>query len=270
MSEKALLIDTSLCMGCRACQVACKQWWQHEAEETVQSGTFQNPPELSWKTWSLVRFNEGEADGKMYWYFVKDQCRHCKDPAPCSLGCPNGAISKNEYGGVVIDQTKCGNCDLECVKYCSYDVPKPEMGPDGEEYCRVFKCRLCYDRIEDGKTPACATTCPTGAISFGDKADVVALAEARVKELGGEANIYPNTDGNSMWILLAGNAVYNLAEYREFDPGKGIDKVKPKRRLAAGKLASPVGAAAVVGGSLLGAVEALRRRKVKIAKEDKE
>jgi len=271
MAEKALLIDTSLCMGCRGCQVACKQWWQQEAEVTTQTGTYQNPPDLTWKSWSVVRFQETELNGKFAWLFAKDQCRHCADPMPCKLGCPNDAISKNEFGGVVIDQSKCGDCDVGCADYCPYEVPKKELAEDGTEYCRVFKCRMCADRLEAGKSPACAKTCPTGAISFGDKADMVALAESRVTDLkaGGyaDANIYPNTDGNSFWVLLTGNDSYELTQFEDKVPA---DK-KPQPTMLAGKsVLSPIGAAALVGGVALGALKALSDRKDMLASEEEE
>jgi len=277
MAEKALLIDTSLCMGCRGCQVACKQWWQLEADVTTQTGSYQNPPDLTWKSWSVVRFVEGTRNGNTAWFFAKDQCRHCPDPMPCSLGCPNGAITKNEFGGVLIDQSKCGNCEVGCVDYCPFGVPKREIGPEGQEYCRVFKCRMCYDRIEGGKAPACASTCPTGAISFGDKADIVALAEARVAELKGAgeagAEVYPNTDGNAMWVLLAPNDSYELAEYQEHVPPAQpqVEEPKQRTRLAGRGLGSTIGAAVLVGGVALAGLKALSDRKDMLAaREDEE
>ena len=247
MAEKAILIDTSLCMGCRGCQVACKQWWQQGVEETTCTGSYQNPPDASYITWSLLRFAEAEVDGKVKWYFAKDQCRHCAD-APCAMACPHGdkVVSKNEYGGVVFDQSQCGDCDTECVKYCPYSIPKAEG-----DFCRASKCRMCDDRVAAGGVPACAKTCPTGALSFGNKDDIVAQAEARVAALGGDANIYPNTDGNAMWVLLAANTDYELASHtpREL-PGQQKPKEippQPRTRLAS-KSMMPLGIAALIGG----------------------
>jgi formate dehydrogenase iron-sulfur subunit len=267
MSEKAILIDTSLCMGCRGCQIACKQWWQQGVTETTQTGSYQNPPDLNWQTWSLLRFSEDEIDGKLHFLFAKDQCRHCADPSPCSLGCDLGAITKNEYGGVVVDQSKCtGECAVECADYCPYDALKTEIGPEGEAYCRVFKCRLCEDRLESGNKPACAKTCPTGAISFGDKAAVVAQAEARLAEVQGDypgAVIYPGTDGNAMWVLLASNEDYQLASKQDHPDLQ----IGPERQLLAANkmLQSPV---VIAGGTFVGAMEALRRRKNKLAESE--
>jgi len=269
MAEKAIFIDTSLCMGCRGCQVACKQWWQQGVTETTQTGSYQNPPDLDWQTWSLLRFSETEIDGKFHWLFAKDQCRHCADPSPCALGCKNGAITKNAFGAVVIDQTKCigEDCELECAQYCPYDIPKPQIGPDGEIYCRVFKCRMCTDRLEAGKAPACAATCPSGGLHFGDKAEMVALAEARIAAVQGDypdAEIYPSTEGNAFWLILAGNDEYMLANYKEHPELERRDTPAPM--LAANELIrSP---AVLAGGTFIGAMETLRHRKNKLAEPD--
>jgi formate dehydrogenase iron-sulfur subunit len=269
MAEKAMFIDTSLCMGCRGCQIACKQWWQQGVTETTQTGTYQNPPDLDWQTWSLLRFSETEIDGKFHWLFAKDQCRHCADPMPCALGCPNDAISKNEHGAVLIDQEKCGECELQCAQYCPYDVPKPEIGAEGETFCRVFKCRMCTDRLEAGKTPACAKTCSTGAIHFGDKADMVALAESRLTAVQGDypmAEIYPGTEGNAFWLILAGNDEYMLSSYKEHPGLERRDTPAPM--LAATELIR--NPAVIAGGTFFGAMETLRYRKNKLAEVDED
>lgn len=268
MAEKAMFIDTSVCMGCRGCQIACKQWWQQGVTPTEQTGTYQNPPDLNWQTWSLLRFSETEIDGRFHFLFAKDQCRHCADPMPCALGCPNGAITKNEHGAVLIDQEKCGDCELQCAQYCPYDIPKPEIGPDGETYCRVFKCRFCFDRVADGKKPACATTCPTNAIHFGDKTEMVALAEARLAAVAGDypmAEIYPGTEGNAMWLILSGNDEYSLANYKEHPELKGR---QPQPMLAAGELLR--NPAIIAGGTFIGAMETLRHRKNQLSETDED
>jgi formate dehydrogenase iron-sulfur subunit len=270
MAEKAMLIDTSLCMGCRGCQIACKQWWQQGVVETTQTGSYQNPPDLNWQTWSLLRFSETEIDGKLHFMFAKDQCRHCADPSPCSMGCEAGAISKNEHGGVVVDQSKCvGDCEMECAQYCPYDVLKPEISAEGESYCRVFKCKMCVDRLDAGKKPACAATCPTGAISFGDKTDVVTQAEARLAEVQAnypDAEIYPDTDGNAMWLLMASNVDYQLAS-RQDHPDLKTDEAQRPLLAAGDLLRSPILAA---GCTFVGAMEALRYRKNKLADSTEE
>ena len=257
MAQKALLIDTSLCMGCRGCQVACKQWWGQGIDATTQTGTYQNPPDLNWKTWSLLRFTELEDADGLRWNFVKDQCRHC-DPAPCAMMCPKGAITRDDAtGAVLIDQTLCGDCALECITACPFDVPKPELNEAGEELCRVFKCRLCHDRIAGGKAPACATTCPTGAISFGDKDEIAALAQARVDALtaGGVANaqIYPDAPGNVFWVLQEGKEAYSMASAEPGGNGvqkeqdKELEEEKTKPRFTWTDLLKPFGFIGLIG-----------------------
>ncbi|UCD83387.1 MAG: 4Fe-4S dicluster domain-containing protein, partial [Deltaproteobacteria bacterium] len=228
MAEKAVLIDTSLCTGCRGCQVACKQWWQLSAEETWdtekypvgETYSYQNPPELSHVTWSLVRFNEEtKEDGKIVWRFSKDQCRHCAEP-PCQSACPvPGVIIKDESGGVYYNVEKCGECNKECATYCPFDIPKF----DGD-IRRAFKCRFCIDRVTDGESTLCAKACPTGAIKFGDKADLLSLAKSRVNKLKEEkdlvtgdylypnANLYPGEEYNAFWVLLEDHGKYSLAK----------------------------------------------------------
>jgi len=264
--------------------VACKQWWQHGTEPTTQTGTYQNPPDLTWQNWSVVRFTEGTLNGAFAWFFAKDQCRHCPDPMPCKVGCPNGCITKNEFGAVLIDQSKCGNCEVQCAQYCPYGgIPKREVGPDGVQYCRVFKCRMCEDRIAAGKSTACASTCPAGAIHFGDKTEMVAVAEARLLELKnlgwGDAIIYPGTAGNAMWLLLKSRENYQLAEYREHVPGRSPANEEPRKMLAKtdsrempprkGRI--PISGSAVLVGTLaLGALKALADRKAAVASLDED
>ena len=223
MTEKAIFIDTSKCIGCRACQVACKQWWGLPAELPAEneagsvqfqykfSGSYQNPGDLSHQTWNLVRFKEEAGpDGKMKWFFTPDRCRHCKNP-PCQEGCPvPGVIVKDESGGVYYNVEKCGDCAKQCAEYCPFGIPKF----DGDVR-RAFKCRFCIDRVQEGKIPACAKTCPPGAIQFGDKTEMVSRAQARLAVIRAdnpEANIYPGTDYNNFWLLLYAPEKYSLAQ----------------------------------------------------------
>lgn len=187
---KMMLIDTSRCMACRGCQVACKDWHQLPAEETTFVGTYENPPDLSGVTLSRVRFSE--VDGPVFmWLFFKDQCRHCMNPK-CQHFCPVGnAIEVTSSGAVVItdscNPTACRN--RPCERMCPYGIPR--FNGDKET-----KCDLCFDRIEAGKSPICAKTCPPGAITFGDSQTVIDEANARLAELAAEypnAEVYPDS-----------------------------------------------------------------------------
>ncbi|MFC2010045.1 4Fe-4S dicluster domain-containing protein [Chloroflexota bacterium] len=168
---KARLIDVSKCIGCRACQVACKQWNELPAEQTTQRGTYENPPELSGTTWIKVEFRERPGE----WLFRAHTCMHCTE-ASCQQVCPTGAISHQDEV-VIIDQEWCIGCGY-CVQACPFHVP----GKDEEEGT-ARKCRFCIDRVTNGLQPACATTCPSGAIQFGERADLLAEARSRVQTL---------------------------------------------------------------------------------------
>ncbi len=175
---KARLIDVSKCTACRGCQVACKQWNELPAEDTRQRGTYENPPELSGTTWIKVEFRERPGE----WLFRAHTCMHCTE-ASCEAVCPTGAISHNGEV-VIIDQEWCIGCGY-CVQACPFHVP----GKDEEEGT-ARKCRFCIDRITNGLEPACAATCPSGAITFGERDDLLATARQKIQTL--RANGHPN------------------------------------------------------------------------------
>jgi formate dehydrogenase iron-sulfur subunit len=185
MAEKVMLIDVSKCTACRACQVACKQWNKLPAEKTEQRGTHQNPPDLTPKTWNLVRYTEiSMKDEGVRWLFRKDNCMHCTDPA-CQRACPvQGCIFKTAEGAVVIDEAKCIGCKY-CVNVCPFEIPRYDNATN-----KVYKCTLCWDRISAGQIPACAKACAPGAVTFGPKDEMIGKAYARAKVLGGDAMVY--------------------------------------------------------------------------------
>jgi formate dehydrogenase iron-sulfur subunit len=150
-----VLVDMTRCMGCRGCQVACKQWNQLPYEETKFRGTYENPPALSPKTWTKIQFFES-SKGKQEWRFRKQQCFHCDD-ASCITVCPTGAAHKAEGGLVIIDQSICTGCKY-CAEACPFQTPK-----FNEESGTAVKCRFCFDRVANGLGPACVKACPTGA-----------------------------------------------------------------------------------------------------------
>jgi len=173
--SKSFFVDTTLCTACRGCQVACKQWHDLPAEETKNRGTYENPPDLSFNTYKLVRMREEVIDGKLNWLFFPEQCRHCVEP-PCmdTAGDP-GAIFKDAATGAVIftAQTKGLNAD-EIIESCPYNIPR--KAPDGT----LAKCDMCLDRVQNGLLPACVQTCPTGAMNFGDREAMLDLANKRL------------------------------------------------------------------------------------------
>jgi formate dehydrogenase iron-sulfur subunit len=174
--SKAILIDTTKCIGCRACQVACKSWNDLPGGKATFSETWSNPRYLSSNQYTRVIFREVPTpDGSLNWYFVKRQCMHCNDPA-CASACPVGALVKLPEGPVVYDDGKCIGCRY-CMMACPFQIPKFEWE---SAVPLVRKCTFCPDRQAMGLAPACATTCPTGTLLFGDRAALLKEAHRRI------------------------------------------------------------------------------------------
>jgi formate dehydrogenase iron-sulfur subunit len=169
--SKSFLIDTTLCMACRGCQVACKQWHNLPAEDTVNRGTYQNPADLSFDTYKLVRMREEVIDGKLRWLFFPDQCRHCLEP-PCeaTAGRPATIFTEAATGAVIYTAVTRELDAAEIRESCPYDIPR--QAGDG----MLAKCDMCSDRVENGLLPACVKACPTGAMNFGERDEIMALA----------------------------------------------------------------------------------------------
>ncbi|MFZ5906885.1 MAG: 4Fe-4S dicluster domain-containing protein [Nitrospirota bacterium] len=183
MALKTFFIDTTKCTACRGCQIACKQWNMNPATKTVQRGSHQNPEDLSFHTFKLVRFSELEMDGKPKWYFFPDQCRHCMTP-PCmitaeSLNYKN--IMKDEKTGAVLynPKIKVKPADAKKIREsCPWDIPRWDEKTQG-----MAKCTMCIDRIREGMLPACVKTCPAGAMNFGDRDAMLEMANKRLQQL---------------------------------------------------------------------------------------
>jgi formate dehydrogenase iron-sulfur subunit len=178
MPGKSFFIDTTVCTACRACQVACKQWHDLPAEKTENRGSFQNPADLSFVTYKLVRFNEVVVGGKLRWLFFADQCRHCIEP-PCEMTAEDSkAIFRDSTTGAVIYTANTKQVDAQAViDSCPYNIPR--AAKDGT----LAKCDMCNDRVENGLLPACVKVCPTGAMNFGDREEMLALARKRLSEV---------------------------------------------------------------------------------------
>lgn len=175
--EVAKLIDVSTCIGCKACQVACSEWNDIRDEIGENVGVYDNPIDLTAKSWTVMRFSETEENGKLEWLIRKDGCMHCADPS-CLKACPSpGAIIQYENGIVDFHQENCIGCGY-CIAGCPFNIPRIN-----KEDNRVYKCTLCSDRVAVGQEPACVKTCPTGAIQFGSKEDMKAVAQDRIKDL---------------------------------------------------------------------------------------
>jgi len=171
------LIDTTTCIGCKACEVACVEWNGYEFRETTFDNTYQTMPETAWNFWNLIKFNEVETDGGLQWLMRKDQCMHCEEPG-CLIACPaDGAIVQYTNGIVDFNQANCIGCQY-CVTGCPFNIPK-----FNEATKKVYKCTLCSDRVGVGLEPACIKSCPTGCLHFGSKEDMKFEADKRVAQL---------------------------------------------------------------------------------------
>jgi len=242
-----MLIDTSKCIGCRGCQIACQQWHQLPAEDTSFTGSYQNPEDLSSANLTVAKFSEMGDNGDLRWLFFKDQCRHCKDPQ-CKTACPLNAIGVIRKGpalGWVVIKSKCDPavcstndikpcqvaCPFKTQLYSNLGIPRYRLNngsplPDG----KANKCDFCYDRWRNAmlkgtpyngkfaksKKPACELVCPTGAIITGEHVKIGRKAKRRVRYL--QANGYPNANKypsgfptQVIWVLLEDHTVYGIA-----------------------------------------------------------
>ena len=189
-------IDTTTCIGCKACEVACQEWNDLASVPTQQTGSYQTLQSLDANFWNLIKFKELEVDGLPAWLMRKDQCMHCADPG-CMAACPApGAIVQYANGIVDVNADACIGCQL-CQAGCPFDVPRFSTHTG-----KMSKCTLCVDRTTVGLEPACVKACPTGCLQFGTKKDMVALGNQRVEQLqkGGQktAALYdPQTIGGT-------------------------------------------------------------------------
>ena len=182
--ELVKMIDLSRCTACRGCQVACKQWNELPASKTKNWGSYQNPADLEWNTWTLIRFQEYvDAKGRFKWLFRKDGCMHCTDAA-CVKVCPTQALYHTEFGTVAFDPERCIGCK-DCIPACPFNIPR-----FNEQTKKIGKCDLCLSRLRANKPPACVLSCPTGALSIGPKSEMIEKAYKRAKALGEGASVY--------------------------------------------------------------------------------
>ena len=251
--------DTSVCIGCKACEVACKEWNQlpeKEDELGFLGQSLDNTGELNGSNWRHVQFIDNVPDETMTegngaaFLLMSDVCKHCKH-ASCMDVCPTGAIIRTEFDTVFIQEDVCNGC-RNCIAACPYDVIDVN-----EEKNVAQKCTLCYDRLQGGMEPACAKACPTDSIQFGQLDELRDRAKKREATLHAqglkEANLYGHDDKvygglNAFFLLMDKPEAYKLPN--------AANAVLPQRNNLGGYLG--IFATAVLG--LFGAVIARRQR----------
>jgi formate dehydrogenase iron-sulfur subunit len=249
--------DTSVCIGCKACEVACKEWNELPGNEPAFGDGYDNTGQLDAQNWRHVQFIDnvpdetfGDGQGKA-WLMMSDVCKHCTR-ASCLEVCPTGAIIRTEFDTVFIQPDVCNGC-RDCISACPYGVIELD-----EKKGVAQKCTLCYDRLQGGMEPACAKACPTQSIQFGPVAELRKLAQTRLDTLHSQgindAQLYGHDDSvygglNAFFLLMDKPEAYNMPNAK--------NAVLPSRNNAKGYLATL--ATAVVG--VLAGIIALRRRR---------
>ncbi|NTU78302.1 MAG: 4Fe-4S dicluster domain-containing protein [Chloroflexales bacterium] len=219
--------DTTVCIGCKACQVACHQWNDLPADlaeqpseggagrtRAITGASYDNTGSLSANNWRHVKFIEQFTPdrGEAAWLMMSDVCKHCVN-APCLEVCPTGAIIRTEFDTVYIQPDTCNGC-RDCITACPFGVIHI-AGPENEGKGLAKKCTLCYDRLQNSLVPACAQACPTESIQFGPIEELKARAEARVRQLQADGVSKAYLYGADDKILGGLNAFYLLVDEPE-------------------------------------------------------
>ena len=227
--RKGFFTDTSVCIGCKACEVACKEWNGVPDNPVGFSGlSYDNTLDLGANAWRHVAFIERPAtdDAPFAWLMASDVCKHCTSAA-CMEVCPTGAIFGTEFGSVVVQDDVCNGCGY-CVTACPYGVIERREADGG-----AWKCTLCYDRLKGGKEPACAQACPTDSIQFGPLDELRARAGERVEEVVAAGHAKAQLYGADPSDGVGGNGAFFLLLDDPEVYGLPPDPVTPTREIGA-------------------------------------
>ncbi len=243
--EVIKLIDVSKCIGCKACQVACMEW--NDTRDTIGTnhGVLDNPMDLTAASWTVMRYAEVETNRGLEWLIRKDGCMHCADPG-CLKACPApGAIVQYSNGIVDFHEENCIGCGY-CITGCPFNIPRLS-----KKDSKVYKCTLCSDRVAVGLEPACVKTCPTGAIVFGTKDDMLHHAEERIADLKSrgfaEAGIYNPQGVGGTHVMYVLHHADKPEMYRGLPKDPDISPMVSLWKGVAKPIASLVFAAVVLG-----------------------
>jgi len=260
----AMLFDAHLCTGCRGCQVACKQWNDLPATETKNTGSYQNPPRLTAETWLVMKFKEVEQGDKVKFVFGRHACMHCEHPA-CASACPLEALHKTKDGPVLYNADRCFGCRY-CMLACPFEIPTFEWDQGIVAGPWIRKCTFCSDRLGAGREPACAQTCPTGALKYGQRDELIAYAEERIQKYPDVyiQHVYGKHEAGGTHVLYISHVPF---EHLGLPTNLG-DKPVPARAEDA-MFATPIAAAGLIVGLTGFYWIAKRRQKLAAAKSGK-
>jgi formate dehydrogenase iron-sulfur subunit len=258
--QKAVLVDSRRCIGCKGCQVACKAWNNLPAEKTEISkdGEYTNPTNFSPITWKIVHFKEiGDYDdtkpgtGGLTWRMLADNCKHCLEPS-CASVCPSGALWKRSDGPVLYDIDRCIGCGY-CEMACPWGIPHFD-----DAIHSIRKCTMCYDRIDQGLEPSCVATCPTDALKFMTLEE--AQKTAREAEANGLHTYGLHEVGGTSWIYISD------VPFSEF----GLPELSSTghKGFETNLLMGFAGAGLFIGGAIIAAIKLYAERRETLEREE--
>lgn len=211
----AMLYDSAKCVGCRACQMACKQWNKLGPVSTDPQHLYESPLGLTPNSWTLIQLAKYPVNDQQGYTFMNRGCMHCGEPA-CVAVCPTSALKKQPNGLVTFEKDLCNGCGY-CTQFCPFHVPQLQVINRLTGEAKSSKCTFCQDRVANNLTPYCVQSCPTGALQWGDRDAMIAKAKSRAEIL--RASEYPqaNLYGEAilgglgrLYVLLAPPAAYGL------------------------------------------------------------